>query len=58
LPAEISLHWLRHAHVSHALDRGAPAHLVQQTVGHASLTTTSRYAHARPNDSSARYLAV
>jgi integrase/recombinase XerD len=52
------MHWLRHAHVSHALDRGAPAHLVQQTVGHASLTTTSRYAHARPNDSSARYLAV
>jgi integrase/recombinase XerD len=58
LPAAVSAHWLRHAHVSHALDRGAPAHLVQQTVGHASLTTTSRYAHARPNDSSARYLAV
>jgi integrase/recombinase XerD len=58
LSADVSMHWLRHAHVSHALDRGAPAHLVQQTVGHASLTTTSRYAHARPNDSSARYLAV
>jgi len=58
LPADVSMHWLRHAHVSHALDRGAPAHLVQATVGHASLTTTSRYAHARPNDSSARYLAV
>ena len=58
LPSAVSAHWLRHAHVSHALDHGAPAHLVQQTVGHASLTTTSRYAHARPNDSSARYLAV
>jgi integrase/recombinase XerD len=58
LSAEVSAHWLRHAHVSHALDRGAPAHLVQHTVGHASLATTSRYAHARPNDSSARYLAV
>jgi integrase/recombinase XerD len=58
LPADVSMHWLRHAHVSHALDRGAPAHLVQATVGHASLTTTSRYAHARPNDSSARYLVV
>jgi integrase/recombinase XerD len=57
LPAAVSAHWLRHAHVSHALDHGAPAHLVQQTVGHASLTTTSRYAHARPADSSARYLA-
>jgi integrase/recombinase XerD len=31
---------------------------VQTTVGHASLATTSRYAHARPNDSGARYLAV
>ena len=52
----VSAHWLRHAHVSHALDRGAPVHLVQATVGHASLATTSRYAHARPNDSSSRYL--
>ena len=58
LSADVSAHWLRHAHVSHALDRGAPAHLVQATVGHASLATTSRYAHARPNESSARYLAV
>ena len=56
LPVAVSAHWLRHAHVSHALDRGAPAHLVQATVGHASLSTTSRYAHARPGDSSARYL--
>jgi site-specific recombinase XerD len=56
LSGAVSAHWLRHAHVSHALDRGAPAHLVQATVGHASLATTSRYAHARPNDSSSRYL--
>ena len=56
LPNAVSAHWLRHAHVSHALDAGAPAHLVQATVGHASLATTSRYAHARPSDSSARYL--
>ena len=56
LAEAVSAHWLRHAHVSHALDRGAPVHLVQATVGHASLTTTSRYAHARPNDSSSLYL--
>ena len=56
LSEAVSAHWLRHAHVSHALDRGAPVHLVQATVGHASLTTTSRYAHARPNDSSSLYL--
>ena len=56
LSDKVSALWLRHCHVSHALDRNVPAHLVQATVGHASLATTSRYAHARPNDSSARYL--
>jgi integrase/recombinase XerD len=56
IPGKVSPHWLRHAHASHALDRGAPIHLVQQTLGHASVATTSRYLHARPNDSSALYL--
>lgn len=54
----VSPHWLRHAHASHALDRGAPVHLVQQTLGHASLATTTRYAHARPDESSGSYLAL
>jgi integrase/recombinase XerD len=54
----VSPHWLRHAHVSHALDNGAPVHLVQATVGHASLDTTTQYAHVRPSDSSGRYLKV
>ncbi len=54
----VSPHWLRHAHASHTLDRGAPPHLVQATLGHASLATPSRYAHACPSDSSVRYLAV
>jgi integrase/recombinase XerD len=53
-----SPHWLRHAHASHALDRGAPIHLVQATLGHSSVATTGRYTHARPTDSSARYLAL
>lgn len=54
----VSPHWLRHAHASHALDRGAPIHLVQSTLGHASITTTGRYLHARPNDSSSRFLPL
>jgi integrase/recombinase XerD len=58
LSGSISTHWLRHAHASHALDRGAPVHVVQTTLGHASLTTTTRYSHARPGDSSAKYLAA
>ena len=58
LSAEVSAHWLRHAHASHSLDRGAPIHLVQVTLGHASVATTGCYLHARPTDSSARYLGV
>jgi len=55
---DVSCHWFRHAHASHALDRGAPIHLVQATLGHASISTTSLYLHARPNDSSSNYLPL
>jgi len=55
---ELSPHWLRHAHASHALDAGAGVHVVRDTLGHANLATTSRYLHARPGDSSSRYLAT
>jgi len=53
---KVSPHWLRHAHASHALDRNAPIHLVQATLGHASVSTTGRYLHARPSESSSFYL--
>jgi integrase/recombinase XerD len=53
---EVSCHWLRHAHASHALDRGAPIHLVQAALGHSSVATTGRYLHARPTESSSSYL--
>lgn len=52
----ISPHWFRHATASHSLDRGCPIHVVQQTLGHASLATTSRYVHARPGESAGDYL--
>ena len=52
----VSPHWMRHAHASHALDRSAPIHLVQATLGHASVSTTGRYLHARPTESSSFYL--
>jgi integrase/recombinase XerD len=56
LEQRVSPHWMRHAHASHALDRSAPIHLVQATLGHASVSTTGRYLHARPNESSSFYL--
>jgi site-specific recombinase XerD len=54
----VSPHWMRHAHASHALERGAPIHLVQATLAHSSISTTGRYLHARPSDSSSRYLLL
>jgi integrase/recombinase XerD len=55
---EVSAHWLRHAHASHSLKRGAPLNLVSQSLGHTSLDTTKVYLHADPDDSSGLYLAL
>jgi len=55
LSDQVSAHWLRHAHASYALDR---VHLVQATLAHASVATTGRYLHARPSESSSRFLGV
>ena len=56
--SSVSPHWLRHAHASHAMDRGAKIHLVQATLGHSDISTTGRYLHARPDESSALYLGA
>jgi integrase/recombinase XerD len=50
---KVSPHWLRHAHATHALEKGMNIGLVQKTLGHDNVSTTSRYLHARPDDSSA-----
>ena len=54
----VSPHWLRHAHATHSLERGAPIHLVQATLGHASVATASRYLHARPSQLSAEFIVA
>ncbi|HEY9668362.1 MAG TPA: tyrosine-type recombinase/integrase [Coleofasciculaceae cyanobacterium] len=53
---KVSPHWLRHAHATHALENGADIGLVQQTLGHANVATTSRYLSARPERSSSQYI--
>ncbi|MBW4429286.1 MAG: site-specific integrase [Nostoc desertorum CM1-VF14] len=52
----VSAHWLRHSHATHALDEGVPVHLVQATLGHTSLDTTSKYLHVSPDRSSGEVL--
>ncbi len=54
---QVTPHGLRHCCASHALDAGAPIHVVKATLGHSSLATTSIYAHAKPEDSAGMYLA-
>jgi integrase/recombinase XerD len=54
----ISPHFLRHTHATVALEKGAPIHLVQNSLGHRSLATTAMYLHVRPNQGSSQYLAA
>lgn len=58
ITSNVSPHWLRHAHASHAIERGAPIHLVQATLGHSSIATTGKYLHANPTESSGKYLTL
>jgi integrase/recombinase XerD len=58
LSESVSPHWMRHAHATHALERGAPITLVKETLGHKSMETTAKYTHVRPNASSSQFLGV
>jgi site-specific recombinase XerD len=40
---QASTHWMRHTSCTHMLAKGVPLHMVQETMGHASPATTSRY---------------
>ncbi len=55
LSEKISPHWLRHGHASIASEK-APLHVIQQSLGHSSIQTTSKYLHVKPNDCSSKYL--
>lgn len=56
ITGNVSPHWLRHSHASHALENGCPIHLVQKQLNHSNIATTGKYLHARPTESSSRYL--
>jgi integrase/recombinase XerD len=53
----VSPHWMRHAHASIASEK-APLHVIQQSLGHSSIQTTSRYLHVKPEDCSSKYLEI
>ena len=51
-----SPHWFRHTSATMSLEGGAPIHVVQARLGHASLSTTSRYLHAKASEGLSKYL--
>jgi len=56
LDVEPSPHWLRHTSATHAIEAGAPVHVVQRSLGHESISTTGRYLEIRPKESVGDYL--
>lgn len=51
-----SSHWLRHSHASHSLEAGCNLRLLQQSLGHASVTTTEKYLHISPDAGSSQFI--
>lgn len=51
-----SPHWFRHTSATLAIEGGAHIHVVQARLGHASLSTTSKYLHAKASDGLSKYL--
>src|SRR5260221_285204 len=54
----VSAHWLRHSHATHAIHNHARPEVIQRTLGHKRLETTMKYVHLNPDESSSQFIKV
>lgn len=52
LSSKISPHWLRHFHATYSLKMGDDLRVIQKTLGHSSIVTTTKYTAVMPEQSS------
>jgi integrase/recombinase XerD len=58
LNPKISAHWLRHAHARHAIEAGAPLHIIRDTLRHSNISVSNWYLESFPDESSSNYLGL